>query len=312
MKRAVEAIEMASAMKPEDMDLSTERKNLAAKQTMYEGNYVAGGSFRDSVRDRAKQEELLRQDMDVRTVDMMQQVIQGAEREYNADPNEPGKLMKLVEALVKTEDSEHENRAIELLQQWYDRTKQFRFRLNIGKVRIGQMTRMLRSLKAEVQANPGDATAKETYEQFEKELWTEELNEFQLWAENYPTETGYRYQAATRMFKLHRYDEAIPLLQQVRMDPKYKFDAAIALGRSFYEAGFIEEAADTLHGVIEEYQIKGDSKSKEMNYWYARALEQKGDMQAALKAYSQTAQMDFNYRDVQVRIKKLRAAAKSG
>jgi thioredoxin-like negative regulator of GroEL len=310
MKRAVEAIEMASAMKPEDMDLSTERKNLAAKQTMYEGNYAGGGSFRDSVRDRAKQEELLRQDQDVRTVDMMQQVIAAAEREYNADPNESGKLMKLVDALVKTEDSEYENRAIELLQQWYDRTRQFRFRLNIGKIRIAQMTRMARSLKAEVQANPADATAKETYEQFEKELWTEELNEFQLWADNYPTETGYRYQAATRMFKLHRYDEAIPLLQQVRMDPKYKFDAAIALGRSFFEAGFIEEAADTLHGVIEEYQIKGDSKSKEMNYWYARALEQKGDNQAALKAYSQTAQMDFNYRDVQARIKKLRAAAK--
>lgn len=306
LRRAVVAIEFAISMKPGDMDLATEHKRLGAEETVYKGNYGTGGSFRDSVRDRGKQEELMRQDQDVRTVDMMQQVIAAAEREYKAEPNEPGKLMKLVEALAKTEDSEYENRAIELLQEWYDRTKQFRFRLNIGKVRIAQMTRMSRTLKAEVQANPNDAAAKETYEEFEKERLTEELNEYQLWAENYPTETAYRYQAATRMFQLHRYDEAIPLLQNVRMDPKYKFDAAIALGRSFFEAGFIDEAADTFHGIIQEYQVKGDAKSLEMYYWYGRSLEQKGDTQAALKAYSQTAQMNFNYRDVQGRIKKIR------
>jgi tetratricopeptide (TPR) repeat protein len=303
-------MELGVAMKPGDMDLGTERKNLAAEQTMWEGKYGQGGSFRDSVRDKAKQEELMRQDQDVRTVDMMAQVIAAAEREYNADPNEPGKAMKLVDALVKTEDSEYENRAIEILQQWFDKTRQFRFRLNIGKIRIQQMTRMSRSLKAEVQANPGDAGAKEAYEQFEKERLTEELNEFQLWAENYPTETGYRYHAATRLFQLHRYDEAIPLLQQVRMDPKYKYDAGIALGRAFFEAGYIDEASDTLHGIIEEYQVKGDPKSLSMNYWYGRALEQKGDNQAALKAYSQTAQMNFNYLDVQARIKKIRSAGK--
>jgi hypothetical protein len=308
LKRAVEAVEFASALRPEDMDLATERKNLSAKQTMYEGNYGTGGSFRDSVRDADKQRRLMEGDKDVRTVDAMGRIIKEAEEQYAADPNEPGKLMKLVEALVKTEDSEYENRAIELLQQWYDRTKQFRFRLNIGKVRISQMSRMSRTLKAEAQAKPNDADAKKAFEDFEKERLTEELNEFQLWAENYPTESSYRYQAAVRMFQLARYDEAIPLLQNVRMDPKYKVDAAIALGRAFFEAGYVEEAADTLHSVIEEYQVKGDSKSKEMNYWYARALEQKGDAQAAIKAYSMTAQMDFNYRDVQARIKKIRPA----
>src|SRR5678816_1498515 len=53
-------------------------------------------------------------------------------------------------------------------------------------------------------------------------------------------------------------------------------------------------------------RLKGDEKSKEMYYWYARALEEKGDIPSALKAYSQVAQWDFNYRDVQGRIKRLR------
>jgi hypothetical protein len=62
-----------------------------------------------------------------------------------------------------------------------------------------------------------------------------------------------------------------------------------------------------LHEVIESYQIKGDEKSIDMTYTYGRALEAKGDVPAALKQYSQVAQWNFNYRDVQQRIKSLRA-----
>jgi hypothetical protein len=79
------------------------------------------------------------------------------------------------------------------------------------------------------------------------------------------------------------------------------------LGCSFLEAGFVDEAVDTLRAQIEEYQIKGDSKSKDMYYWYARSLEAQHEVPSALKAYSQVAQWDFNYRDVQSRIKKLRS-----
>ena len=52
--------------------------------------------------------------------------------------------------------------------------------------------------------------------------------------------------------------------------------------------------------------MKGDEKSIDMHYWYAMSLEKKGDLPAALKNYSQVAQWNFNYRDVQARIKRLR------
>ena len=44
-----------------------------------------------------------------------------------------------------------------------------------------------------------------------------------------------------------------------------------------------------------------------MHYWRARSLEQKGQTDDAIKLYSTIARWDFNYRDVQVRIKKLRS-----
>src|SRR3712207_7541808 len=61
------------------------------------------------------------------------------------DPGEPGKLMKYVEALLKTEQPEDENRAIEVLDEAYQRTKQFRFRHKIGQIKLAQWGRLERS-----------------------------------------------------------------------------------------------------------------------------------------------------------------------
>lgn len=309
-KKAVEACQQAAAIKPNDMDLQRELKNLGAQLTMDQGNYETGGSFRDSIKDMDAQRKLIDEDRNVTTEDVMGRLIADAEAQYKADPNEVGKLMKLVENLVKTEDSTHENRAIELLEEWHNRTKQFRFRQTIGQIRMRQLERADRSLKSEVEAAPNDAELAQRYVDFKRNRVEQELAEYQLWAENYPTESKFKYEVGRRLFALGKFDEAIPMFQQVRMDPKYRIEAGTTLGRAFLEAGFVDEAVDTLRGILEEYQVRGDDKSKEIFYWYARSLEAHTDNPAAIKAYSQVAQWDFNYRDVQSRIKKLRAAAK--
>ena len=132
---------------------------------------------------------------------------------------------------------------------------------------------------------------------------------FQEASENYPTDMSKRYNLGARLFALGRFDEAIPVFQNSRNDPKFKVPSTVALGQAFLEAGFVDEAVDTLKDLIEHYEIKNDTKYIEMMYWYGRALEKKGDAQPALKAYSGVAQANFNYRDVQARIKRLRAAA---
>jgi tetratricopeptide (TPR) repeat protein len=309
-KPAVEACQKAAELKPNDMDLQTALKNLGAQLTMTGGGYdKKGGSFRDSVRDMDSQTKLMNQDKEVHTLDVMGRLIADAEAQYAADPNESGKLMKLVDTLLKTESLEHENRAIELLEEWYNRTKQFRFRQNMGAIRLKQLDRAERAMKADLAANPTDAAAKQNLVDFHKDKLEQELVEYQLWAENYPTESKFKFEVGKRMFQLGQFDQAIPMFQQVRQDPKYRTEAGIFLGRAFLDAQFVDEAADTLKALIDEYQVRGDDKSKEMNYWYGRALEAREDFAAAIKSYSQVAQWDFNYRDVQTRIKKLRAAA---
>lgn len=305
-KDAVEAAHYAALMRPEDMDLQTEVKHLAAQLTMEQGKYGSSRSFRDSVRDMTAQQKLMDADKGVQNLDAVGRLIADAEREFAAEPEEPGKLMKLVDILVKTENPEYENRAVELLEEAHKRTGQFRFRQNIGRIRLAQWNRAERAERAILHKTPKDPAALKKYEDFYREKTEEELKEYQLWADNYPTDSGIRFDVAKRMFILGKFDEAIPIFQQVRNDPKYRTDAAILLGRAFLDASYTEEAVDTLASVIQEYQMKGDAKSIDMHYWYGRALETKKDLAGALKAYSQVAQWNFNYRDVQTRIKSLR------
>ena len=103
------------------MNLGQELKDLAAKATIKGGRYEEG-DFRKSMRDAKGQQDLLRADKDIRTLDAMQQMILEAEQVYAEDPSDPARLAKLIELLRKTETTEYENRAIELLDQKYNET----------------------------------------------------------------------------------------------------------------------------------------------------------------------------------------------
>ena len=304
-KLATEACHYALRLDEFNMDLQTELKNLGAQDTMDEGNYTKGGSFRDSLNKADEQDRLIQEGKDVQSDDALLKSINDAEAAYKADPVD-GKLVRLVDALEKTESMEYENRAINVLEEAYNRTRQFRWRQRIGKIQIAQMLRAERQLAKAAKENPNDVQIQRDYAQFKKDRLENELNEYTLWAENYPTDLSLRYQQAIRLFALQRYDEAIPAFQHARQDPKVKNDASIALGKSFLEAGYVDEAIETLQAVIDEYQLKGDDRSKEMYYWQGRALEKKGNIDLAIKRYSQVAQWEFTYKDVQGRIKELR------
>ena len=309
-KEAADAAKHAMELRPDDMDLGNEYKNLATLDTMDQGKYGKAKSFRESIRDMDTQRKLLDADKDVRSEDLLGRAIKEAEAEWQAEPNEPGKLSKYVDALLKTERPEEENLAIELLEAHFEKTKQFRWRQRVGQIKIAQLNRMDRSMRDEIARNPGNAELKQRYVEFTREKAETELGELTQWVEAYPTDTRFRYEMAKRLFMLGRHDEAIPVFQHVRNDPKYRTEATSYLGRSFLENKFVEEAVETLKASIDDYQLKGDEKSKDMYYWYGRALEEKGDTPSALKAFSQVAQWDFNFRDVQTRIRALRAGPK--
>jgi len=304
---ATDACHYALRLRPDDMDLATELKNLGAMDTMDSAGYAKGGSFREQIRDMNKQSRLLTGDKDVADLDAIKVLIADAEGEYKAEPHDPGKAMRLVDALERTEHPDYESRAIELLQQWYDQTKQFRYRQRIGVINMRQLARMERGKRQALAGDPGNAALRKEYEEMRREQVEFELKEYQLAADAYPTDVRLRYEVARRLYALGRFSDSIPLLQQSRMDPKYRFDAGILLGRAFLETSFLDEADETFAGLIKDYQLLGDPKSLDMYYWRGRILELKNLKAEAISHYSKVAQWEFNHLDVQARIKKLRS-----
>jgi tetratricopeptide (TPR) repeat protein len=309
---AADACQYALKLHPLDMDLATELKNLGAMDTMESAGYAKGGSFRDQIRDMNKQSLLLTGDKDYADLDAQQAVIHQAEADYKAEPHDPSKAMKLVDALEKTEHPDFESKAIDILQDWYDKTKQFRYRQRIGFIQMKQLARMERSKREALTLDPKNEDLRKEYTDSRREQIEFELKEYQLASDAYPTDMRWKFEMGRRMFSLTNFVGAIPVLQQARNDPKFRVDAGILLGLAFFNANYLDEADDTLGGLIKDYQLRGDDRSKEMYYWRGRVLEQKGMTPEALAHYSQVTQWDFNFKDVQARVRKLKPATPPG
>lgn len=303
-KLAVEACDQALRLRQDDMDLQKELKDLSAQRTMTEGKYGVAKSFRDSIRDMDKQQDLLAGERDFKSDDFLIRKAKEAEIDWGSSPEDMILFSKYIEALKATESAEYENKAIEQLDLMHKKTRQFKWRQKLGEIKMIQLSRMERVLRADAQRDP---EMKKEYVQFLREKAGQEMAEYQLIVENYPTDTTARFNVAQRMFQLGQYQESIPVFQQVRQDPKYRVNGSVLLGRAFLESGFADEAVETLKTVLDEYPAKGDERSLEMYYWYGRALETMNDVPGAIKQYSQVAQVKFEYRDVQERIKRLRS-----
>ncbi len=306
-KQASDCAAAALQLKPNDMDLMAEMKGLAANDAINKGGYGRAKSFRDSIKDMSAQQKEWEDNKDVKSEDILLRKVRETEAEWRATPDDVARFGKYIDALKATESMEHENIAIEHLEQMFKKTRQFKYRARAGEFKMGQLNRMERAMIADVKAHPTDARKKKELEEFHREKIQSELEEFRLITENYPTDATARYKMAERMFWLGQYQDVIPVLQQVRHSPQYKAMAGTLLGRAFLEAGFGDEAVDTIKSVIDDYPTRGDERYKDMLYYYGRALEAKGDNAVALKQYSLVAQIEFKYKDVQERIKRLRA-----
>ena len=303
---ALDALQLASASQPDNADLQHELRELATRLAIKQGQYEKG-DFRESMRDAEGQRARNEEDTDIRSVDAMQGQIGRARQEWETSGRDVTKLGRLVETLVKTGDLKYENEAIDLLEATYKATKSYRYKFQAEEIKLRQLVRMERTLKEQLAENPDDADLRAMIEETEHERVEGELKHYQQAMRAYPTDMKLKFEVGKRFFVLKQYDEAIPMLQQSQNDAKLREEAGVLLGRSFLNAGYVPEAVETLRGRIESYSIEGDEKSKMMYYWFGRALEQNDELEEATKAYSQIAQWDFGYLDVQKRIKELRS-----
>ncbi len=312
--KASEALQQAMILKPTDLGLSSRAKDLSAKETLEKGNYEQSESFKGSIKDREQTKELMQEESLSKSDDYKIAQIELSRKEYEKNTKELQVITKYVNALRMMDDETHETVAIDVLNKAYKETGVYRHKMAIGEIRMKQFKRNMRFL---VEALKGDPEDKETGEQLaevRKERLAFEVGEFKERVEHFPTDMLFMYEYGVRLYEAGKYDEAIGMFQQAQNNPKHRVEALHFLGRSFLTQGMKHEAMETLKRAIESYELAetGDTKSKELHYWLARAYEENGRFGEAMNLYSTITQWDITYRDSRKRLSEMRAKAAAG
>ncbi len=312
--KSVEACQLAVQLDPNNAELIRDLRNLQAEATMERGRYdESDGDFRKSVKDIDKQTELEQQDRIAATDDVVDQQIARARAEYEDAPDQLERLSRYVRALLQKEDKAHEDEAIRVLQKAHEETGQYRFKMQIGDIRMKQFNRAIREKRKEVDAGADDASGKEQLRKLAVAQAKFELEEFQERVKNYPTDMSLRFQLGRRQLALGMHDEAIASFQEAQADPKHRAAALRYLGEAFAKKDWFDEAIDTFRRGIDTHEQTGDRTALELRYNLMDALEQKARSesnieiaQEANRIGSQVAQTDINFRDIRDRIDTLR------
>ena len=233
-------------------------------------------------------------------MDRAAELVNKTEAEYLADRDAAGKLSQLVDLLCRQEKPEFENKAIDYLLADFERTKNYAFKQRADDIRMKQLGRAVR---AAVKAKDADATKKAQLAQLRFEIGV-----FTDRAERFPTDLRVKFDLALRLFRGGKFDEAIPMLQHARSDPKNRAACGLYLGRCFFHKNYHSQAISTLESAIEQYEFSDNETGKSLQYWLGRAQEAAGETDAAEKTYGNLLQLDYNYRDVRGRIDGLRQA----
>lgn len=316
--KAVEACRRALAQDPNNADLIHDLKNLEAENTMQKGGYsgakVQEGGFRNFVRDADKQRALEQEDMISKTGSAAEDIIARRRAEFDEDPQDMDRRIKLVDALLARETPETEKEAIELLRQAWEETGQYRYKVRIGDIQMKQYNRVLRQLKARVQEHPDDEEAKQKYRDGQRKQLEFELKEFTDRVKNYPTDMGLRFELGKRLYQAGKLDEAIGAFQQAKADPKQRAAAHMFLGSCYLQKTWYDEAIETLTEGIENYPTDDDRLALDMRYLLMDALEKSAEKnknvdqaREANKVASKILQTNINYRDIRQRIDKIKA-----
>ena len=303
--KAVDACRAAAVVLPNDALLDIKLKNMLALQTMRKGRYNDQG-FRQSLQDGEAQDRLQEQDSISRKRTLADDQVARARKELDENPNEPSKVMVLVDALLLKDNAQAEDEAIQALEKAHQQFGSYRFRQRASEIALRANRRQARSMRTEVEANPDDQQLAEQYKQMLNEHLEAELAHYQDSAKNYPTDMRLRYEIGRRLLQLGRFDEAIPALQDGQRDPKNHLRALLLLGQCFFMKKWYSDAIDVYQRALELPDAAAADVGKELQYYLGRAHEAAGKPDQAAKAYSTVAQIDFLYKDVRQRLERLR------
>ena len=305
-EEAIQACKLALKLKPENAQLDDEIKDLCARMTVKNGKYGQTEDFRGSIKDAEKQQKLMQQDNLIKSEKTRENALEDAKKTYRQDPDLEVNIYGLAQAYLNLETDEGFEYATDLLKKSYEKTKDFGFKHRLGEINVKKLRFILRSAKAELDADPENKQLKLAFDNILAKLSKLELEHYLLCVENYPTDLNLKYEYALRLLVNQQYDEALPLFQEARSDPRHKLAAMDKTGMCFFYKEWYADAIDIFKNALDACDVVDSKIGKDIRYNLARSYEENSQPDKALEIYRKLAQMDFNYKDVAQRVDKLR------
>lgn len=312
-KQAEEACRRALMLDNDDGNLLTRLKDLAALKTIEDANLKKGSTFRDGVKDLDKQKALDEEDQMSHDESGHDRIIARHRAAFEAKRDDLDLRLKLIKALVAKADDDADEEAIKLLEEVYESTGQYRFKFDIGDIRMRQMNRQGRMIREFLKQSPNDPSLTKSLEDLRKKQLDYEMTEFTERVHQYPTVMKLRYELGRRLLTAKRYEDAVGAFQDSKADPKIKVQSMEALGICYLHMDWLDPAIETLEEAMKQHQGVGDDTDKSLKYLsmdalerYARKFKSLDHAKRAQAVASTLLQQDIRYRDIRERVNKLR------
>ncbi|MEX2215704.1 MAG: hypothetical protein WD768_16450 [Phycisphaeraceae bacterium] len=317
--QGVEACRRALAITPDDANLIQEIRDMEALKTMVDsGMRGKEGDAMKGVKNLDEQRALDEEDQSRHDEAGHERLIARARKAFEVKPDDLDLLLKFVRTLEGKASDESEEEAMKVLKDAYDRTGQYRFKMDVGNVRIRQFNRYARMYRDALKDNPGDETLKKGLEKVKQEQLVFELKEFEERTREYPTEMKLRYELGKRLVMVRRFEDAVAMFQDAQANQSIRARCKEALGVCYIHMDWIDAAITTLKEGLEVYQgPQDDDLPMTMRYLLMDALERNAkklksveNAEEALKVASMLLQTNIRYRDIRERVNALNALIK--
>ena len=304
--RAVAACEAALQVRPNDDQLRNELRDLCASMTMEKGKYGQTADFRGSIRDKEAQDRLHSQETVVKSAQTRQDAVEMARKRLREGRVSSVNVLDLADALADLETEEGYEEAFSVLNQYYEKTRDFSFKRRVGELKLRRLRSRIRAINEQLKSEPQNAELKEKQAQLTAAMEQEELEHYRLCQENYPTDLRFKYEYGRCLVRAQQFDQAIPLFQEAQRDAKLRLISMDKIGLCFLLKGWHEDAIDIFQKALSECPNQESPVAKDIRYNLARSYEAFDRKKEALEMYRKLAQVDFGYKDVGQRIDNLR------
>jgi hypothetical protein len=320
---ALTCVEEALKADPSDTQLAADLKETTARHALKQGGYdktdgAQGGGFRANIRDAAKQQQLQDQNAIVQSEETEARILERARADHAANPSAPDTIQKLGTLLKKQATPESEDEACAVFLAGYEATREYRFKMAAGEIRVAQLRRKVaaaqKALEKATSAGPDsvDEGLKAAYSDLRAQLLDLEARELRERQKAYPTDRSIKAELGRIEFELGNYEDAMAMFQACKDEAKLRIFATHMLGRCFAAEGWHSEAVGEYREAIQglgagegerELPIKYDMmvalmelSRSERNGAYAREA---GEICSAI------VRRDISYRDIRAKRKEI-------